>query len=180
MLAVLAAAGSAADRQGFERAPSGACPSELSSDDAADDAVRFPGRPGRDRALLPVGYRDLAPIDAVVCRYDPQGRLAVGLALDASRTAGLVGLLAVPVGEWPDDPLVAKTIHPLTDAELAAAAAPVCARPAPADLVRFRYGQGEDAAVLVRGAPCLDAANGVIRLRVKPEVSAAFEAMPGG
>ena len=56
---------------------------------------------------------------------------------------------------------------PLTDAELAAVAAPECAAPSAADLLVFAYGEGSDAAVLVPQRPCGDASNGVIRLRLR-------------
>jgi len=174
LIILLAAAGLAARGQGFDRVPTGVCPDGVSQESAG----LFPERPGRDRALLPVGYRDLAPVDAVVCRYGADGRLRVGLALDAARTAYLAGVLAMPAGEWPSDPLAAKTIHPLSDAELAAAAAPDCAAASSADLVRVRYGRGRDAAVLVLGTPCRDAVNGVIRLRAEPELLGALDELP--
>ena len=52
--------------------------------------------------------------------------------------------------------------------------APGCAAPSVADLLVFAYGEGADAAVLVRGAPCEDAANGVITVRVPAGLATAL------
>jgi hypothetical protein len=97
--------------------------------------------------------------------------------LDAARTSRLVALLVAPPGGWPDDALAAKTISPLTDAQLGELAAPACDRPAVADLLVFHYPEGPDAAVLVRSEPCGDADNGVLRLRTPPGVVEALAAL---
>lgn len=144
---------------------------------ASSGQVAYPPRADRDRTVLPVGYRALAPVTAVWCRYGPDGALTAAFDLDAARSARLAAVLATPVGGWPLDALAAKTIPPMTAAQVAAASAPRCAAPAAAEWVRFTYGQGPDAAVLVRPAPCRDAANGVLRLRASAELLAEFAAL---
>ncbi len=138
-------------------------------------AVSFPDRAGREGLLLPAGYADLAPIDATWCRFDENGQLTGTRAVDAARTSRLAALLVAPPGGWPDDALAAKRIVPLTAAQVEAATAPACSAPSTADLLVFRYAQGSDAAVLVRGEPCADAANGAITLRTPPGVGRALD-----
>lgn len=141
---------------------------------ASSVALSFPTRPDRDRALLPVGYRSLAPVTALWCRYDADGALRSAHDLDAARTARLAAVLATPSGGWPLDALEAKRIPPLTPAQVVAASAPPCSASVAAEWVVFTYGQGPDAAVLLRGDPCRDVANGVIRLRAGTAVVDAF------
>ncbi len=158
---------SRAARQGVTAQDPSSCPSRVAD-------VAFPARPGRDRLLLPAGYQALAPVTATWCRYGDDGALTGAARLDAARTARLAALLVAPPGGWPDDALAAKEIRPLTDAELAAVAAPECAAPSAADLLVFTYGEGSDAAVLVRSRPCGDASNGVITVRVPAGLAAAL------
>ncbi len=160
-LAALALVGvglSSARRVGIAETDRAACP-------ASSAVVVFPARVGRDRAVLPVGYREEASVTATVCRYDAAGVLVQALALDAARTARLAAVLGAPAAGWPADAIAAKRTPPMTDAELTAARAPDCTAAAPSALVTFRYGEGPDVAVLVRGAPCDDVANGVITVR---------------
>jgi hypothetical protein len=151
---------SSARRVGVAAADPAACP-------ASSAAVVFPARAGRDRAVLPVGYRAEASVTATICRYDAAGALVQVVALDAARTARLAAVLGAPAGGWPADAIAAKRTAPMTDAELSAAQAPECAAAAPSALVSFRYGEGPDSAVLVRGAPCDDVANGAIMVRAE-------------
>ena len=153
--------------QGITAQGPSSCPSRVAD-------VAFPARPGRDRLLLPAGYQVLAPVTATWCRYGDDGTLTGAARLDAARTARLAALLVAPPGGWPDDALAAKEIRPLTDAELAAVAAPECAASSAADLLVFTYGQGPNAAVLVRGRPCGDATNGVITVRVPAGLATAL------
>lgn len=172
-LALAVGGPAAARRAGVSATDPGRCA-------ASSGQVEFPPRADRDRALLPVGYRALAPVTALWCRYGPDGALAGAFELDAARSSRLAAVLATPVGGWPVDALAAKKIPPMTAAQVAAAAAPSCAAPAGAEWVRFRYGQGPDAAVLVRPAPCRDAANGVLQLRASAELLAEFAALSPG
>lgn len=149
------------------------CPARLTD-------VVFPPRPGRDRLLLPAGYQRLAPVTAVRCRFDAGGALVAATHLDAARTSRLAALLVAPPGGWPDDALAAKRIVPLTDAQIEELSAPGCATPSAADLVVFAYGEGPDAAVLVRGQPCADAANGQLTLRVPPGVAGSLAELGDG
>lgn len=159
-----------ARRAGVSAADPGRCA-------ASSGQVEFPARADRDRALLPVGYRALAPVTALWCRYGPDGALTGAFDLDAARSSRLTAVLATPVGGWPLDALAAKKIPPMTAAQVAAASAPECLPSAATEWVRFTYGQGPDAAVLVRPAPCRDAANGVVRLRATDELLAEFVAL---
>jgi hypothetical protein len=152
---------------GVEDAAPDACP-------ATSATPAFPARAGRDRMILPVGYRELAPVTATVCRYRADGTLSAALALDAARTARLAALLAAPPAGWPDDALAAKTITTLTDAELARAAVAPCTVAATGDLITFHYGVGADAAVLVRGEPCRSMTNGAITVRAVEPVEQAM------
>lgn len=160
-----------ASRQGVEAVDDRACPARVG-------AVMYPDRPGRDRLLLPVAYQD-APTATTWCRFAPDGSLVDAARLDATRTARLVASLVAPPGGWPDDALAAKEIVPLTDARLEEMAAAACGAPSEADLLVFRYEEGPDAAVLIRGEPCSDAANGVVTVRTPPGVAADLADLRG-
>jgi hypothetical protein len=169
-LAAGAACLASAPWAGVDGAAPNACP-------ATSGASAFPARDGRDRMILPVGYRELAPVTATVCRYRADGTLSAALALDAARTARLAALLAAPSAGWPEDALAAKTITPLTDAELARVAAAPCMLAAAGDLITFHYGEGADSAVLVRGEPCRSMTNGAITVRAVEPVEQALGAL---
>lgn len=154
--------------QGVSPVADTSCPARL--DPAGPPAADYPPRQGRDRLLLPAAYQ-AAPVTTLRCRYGADGTLAAASELDAARTARLTALLAAPPDGWPDDALAAKRMVPWNDTALDAAAAPECSTPAPADWLVFRFPEGPDAAVLVRGAPCGDAGNGMIRLRTPPGVA---------
>ncbi len=158
--------------QGIDVIDASSCPSQA-------EQVIYPDRPGRDRLLLPAAYQ-AAPVEAIWCRFGQGGALVSSVRVDAARTSRLAALLVAPPDGWPDDALAAKTIAPLTDAQLAELAAPSCRAPSVADLLVFGYSEGPDAAVLVRGEPCRDATNGQITLRTPPGVAEALAGPVGG